>query len=64
MLTLVANSVFAQSSHEIYPEYGWIGGFRGRITHFCLRGRRSGEFATSINSDTGGEFACGLISRS
>jgi len=49
MLILVANSVFAQCSHEIRPESGWIGGFQGRIDPFASRGRRSGESATSIN---------------
>src|SRR3954447_23907565 len=33
---LLANSAFAQCSHQIRPEFGWIGGFRGRIAHFCL----------------------------
>src|SRR5689334_1625422 len=33
---LVANSAFAQCSHEIRPEFGWTGGFRGHIVHSCL----------------------------
>src|SRR5690242_21233471 len=49
-MTLVANSMFAQCSHEIRPKSGWIGSFRGRIARSCPHGRRSGEFATSITN--------------
>ena len=34
---LLANSTFAQCSHEVRPELGWMGGFRGHIAAFCLR---------------------------
>ena len=47
--TLVANSRFAQCSHGIPPKSGWIGDLRGpHSPTFASRGRRSGEFATSV----------------
>jgi hypothetical protein len=48
---LVANSAFAQCSDEVHRESGWIAGLsEPHSPLFASRGRRSGEFATSINS--------------
>src|SRR6185436_14708612 len=48
---LVANSRFAQCSHGIPPKSGWIGDLRGPHSPiFASRGRRNGEFATSVRS--------------
>ena len=43
--------MFAQCSHGIPPKSGWIGDLRGPHSPiFASRGRRNGEFATSVRS--------------